>query len=423
MSEDQADHYEVPLLSSVLQGYNTKAQSYEDLTLSKCIEAYSTGFLSSHRNLFLITKHSSNTTYNNTILRTMKVEGANTLPGSWICAGYSLDFMTVLSSLSACDANAQASPVAKGLPWQVTVVGGDEVEISGCKSEKTAENASMVIAIARSREPTLVTLGDALQSFLRIPDPTTIGMCFADQRFVKRERRSVLRTVPGQWKYKRVRRWWTSASKTRWITCNLLCLTVIILGGWLLRSGMERDGEYFQTDIISIVSIGFRNLSEATLLANLPQTILSFLYLTYNSLFTCMLSGYELSLFSHHHRTLCVTSPRPGQRSTYWLQIPYNYAIPLMALSGLLHWLTSESIFLARVEMSDPLGKEISATINGLGYSCIAIILVLMLAALALLTPAGMGYRPFAAEITTTGGCSAAISAASHSRGGTWRLL
>ena len=166
---------------------------------------------------------------------------------------------------------------------------------------------------------------------------------------------------------------------------------------------------------VSLLMIPFRNITESILLANFPQTILSFLYLIYNSLFTCMLSGHEWSLFSHHHRTLRVTSPRPGQRSTYWLQLPYTYAIPLMTLSGLLHWLTSLSIFLARVEISDPFGRDISLTISTVGYSCIAIISVLTLGTLALLTAAGMGYKPFAAEITTVSSCSAAISAACHS--------
>jgi len=41
----------------------------------------------------------------------------------------------------------------------------------------------------------------------------------------------------------------------------------------------------------------------------------------------------------------------------------------------------------------------------------------LPLGILALLTAVGMGLRPFSAEITTTGSCSAAISAACHAWG------
>ena len=127
-----------------------------------------------------------------------------------------------------------------------------------------------------------------------------------------------------------------------------------------------------------------------------------------------MLAGHEWSLFSHHHRALRVTSPRPGQRSTYWLQIPYTYAIPLMTLSGILHWLTSQSIFLVIVEVSGPFGRGISTTISAVGYSCIAIIFVLALGVLALLAALGMGYKKHSAEITAVGCCSAAISAACH---------
>ena len=85
-----------------------------------------------------------------------------------------------------------------------------------------------------------------------------------------------------------------------------------------------------------------------------------------------------------------------------------------MTLSGLLHWLASQSLFLVVIEISDPLGKETPARVSGVGYSCIALIFVLILGILALVTAAGMGYKPFAAEITTVGSCSAAISAACH---------
>ena len=86
-----------------------------------------------------------------------------------------------------------------------------------------------------------------------------------------------------------------------------------------------------------------------------------------------------------------------------------------MTLSGLLHWLTSQSLFLAVVDIRDPVGKSRSQLPRyAVGYSCIAIIFVLTLGVLALVTAAGIGYKRFAAEITTVGSCSAAISAACH---------
>ena len=52
-----------------------------------------------------------------------------------------------------------------------------------------------------------------------------------------------------------------------------------------------------------------------------------------------------------------------------------------------------------------------------MGYSCIAISFAISLGILALLTAAGVGVRPFAAEIPTVDSCSAAISAACHAWG------
>jgi len=85
-----------------------------------------------------------------------------------------------------------------------------------------------------------------------------------------------------------------------------------------------------------------------------------------------------------------------------------------MTLSGLLHWLASQSIFLAVIEISDPLEKEDPAMMATLGYSCIAIVFVLTLCIFALLAAIGMGYKRFSAETATVGSCSAAISAACH---------
>ncbi|PUU77977.1 hypothetical protein B9Z19DRAFT_1143995 [Tuber borchii] len=443
---------DIQLFRGVLDGYDASTNTYEDLTLSECTKLCNTDFLSNRRNLFLITKRGSATFLNKTLLNIINVRSEGISPSSWMFMSHSGGITGVYRATSpGCSSNELMSNVTSGLPWLVKLGTREDVEITGCTSERTTEKCKvqfslgimivviccnlvkaccMVMAVVRSREPTLVTLGDAVDSFLEIPDTTTMGICFADRRFIEREWRRGWRTGPRQWKQKGVQRWWTSVSKTRWITCNFFCSITIIVAGMLLSWGMENDGNYWSTDIksmwakglgkvnsVSLVAIAPKNITQAILLANLPQTILSFLYLTYNSLFTCMLSGHEWSLFSHHHRTLRVTSPRPGQRFTYWLQIPYTYAIPLMTLSGLLHWLTSQSIFLARVEISDPLGKETTTTVNTVGYSCIAIIFVLPLGILALLTAAGMGYKPFAAETTTVSSCSAAISAACHAWG------
>ncbi|PUU76457.1 hypothetical protein B9Z19DRAFT_1194721 [Tuber borchii] len=448
---DRWTNADVQLFYSMLEGSNTGTERYEDLEPSECAKRYNTDFLSTNRNLFLITSHTSNATDNDTLLDYVYLYPGDVSPSRWMCR----DGPVGVSKIGdLCNTNELVSNVTRGLPWQmdlgrvglISSVG--VIEISGCKSERTEENCkvqfslgimiaviccnlvkacAMVMTVVRSREPTLVTLGDAIDSFLRTPDQTTIGICYADRRFIEKEWGWRMRTGPREWNQKGAQRWWTSASKRRWITPMFFCSIAIVITGALLGMGIGQERTSVKTDIkslwargfgklssFSLVTIPFQNKTQAILLANLPQTILSFLYLTYNSLFTCMLLGHEWSLFSHHYRTLRVTSPRPGQRSTYWLQIPYTYAIPLMTLSGLLHWLTSQSIFLARVDIWDPFGTAVTRRISTVGYSCIAIIFALPLGVLALVTAIGMGYRPFAAEITAVGSCSAAISAACH---------
>ena len=266
--------FDSQLFSGVLNGYDTSTQSYEDHTPSECTKLYNTDFVSNHRNLFLITKHTSNTTHNNTLLDIIHVSGKETSSSSWMCDYDQAGTGQVYSpSPPICNPSTLTSNVTGGLPWRVKLTTGEEGEISGCKSERTVEKCkvqfslgimivviccnlvkacSMVMAVVRSREPTLVTLGDAVDSFLRTPDPTTMEICFADRRFIKREWRRGWRAGPRQWKQKEVQRWWTNVSKTRWITCNLFCLTTIIVAGDLLRLGVNNDGIYWSTDLKSM---------------------------------------------------------------------------------------------------------------------------------------------------------------------------
>ena len=95
-----------------------------------------------------------------------------------------------------------------------------------------------------------------------------------------------------------------------------------------------------------------------SLIANSPQLLLTFLYFSLNSMFTSMLLGREWSGYASKRNTLRVSSPHKSQRGTYRLQLPYRYGIPLLIGSGLLHWLVSQSIFLARVDVFDSIGDK-----------------------------------------------------------------
>ncbi|KAG0646007.1 hypothetical protein D0Z07_7768 [Hyphodiscus hymeniophilus] len=282
----------------------------------------------------------------------------------------------------------------------------------------------MFITWRQLRTPTLVTIGDAITSFLDKPDTTTAGICLATRRDILASK--------GQWKSQGAKQWipvrqfwFRAASIKRWLTCNILCWFFIIIGIVLLREGMKGVDIYDlkvlwelgfgQVNTEAIVSRAPKGLIAKVLFANLPQGILSFLYLTYNGLYSCMLGAHEWSLFATRRRTVRVTTPVGKQRSTYYLQLPYWYAAPLLLLSGLLHWLMSQSLFLALVDIMDDEGNlDTDESVSTVGYSCIAIFFAIIVGVIAVTAGLLNGFRRYNSGIPLVGSCSAAISAACH---------
>lgn len=151
-------------------------------------------------------------------------------------------------------------------------------------------------------------------------------------------------------------------------------------------------------------------IATIALIANLPQVILSVLYFSYNSLFTAKLMGHEWTSYAHKRKGLRVScKPKGSQRSTYFLQLPYRFGVPLVVLSGTLHWLVSQSIFVVAIDINE--GFDWRRTC---GYSPIAMTLVIVLGALMIVAVIGFGWLPYKGGIPLAGSSSMAISAACH---------
>ncbi|KAF2155260.1 hypothetical protein K461DRAFT_276457 [Myriangium duriaei CBS 260.36] len=98
-----------------------------------------------------------------------------------------------------------------------------------------------------------------------------------------------------------------------------------------------------------------------------------------------------------------------------FLQLPLRYALPLMVVSALAHWVISQSFFVMAVEYSGMDGLIDNATFYAAGYSVMAIIIALALGGALILTLLVVGMRRLPATgIPFVGCCSAAISAACH---------
>jgi hypothetical protein len=169
------------------------------------------------------------------------------------------------------------------------------------------------------------------------------------------------------------------------------------------------------------------------LLANVPQLIASLIYFIYNGLFTTMLANREWTGYYTKRAPLRVTLPKIGQRSTYYLQLPFMWSVPLIMIGIALHWFISQAIFVARIAVYQDgilspfhdtgLGKNLYALASsgnvyyGLGYSDTALLAVIVWGIMMLLTSVLVAcFFTYPQGVGVGGTNSAVLSAACHVR-------
>ena len=155
------------------------------------------------------------------------------------------------------------------------------------------------------------------------------------------------------------------------------------------------------------------DLMSWVLLANLPQALLSICYLLYNGSFTCMVMEQEFQAYARRPRRLRVSLPADGQRSTYYLQLPFRYAIPLIMASGLMHWLISQSLFIAHILSYSTEGvRNLKNDVITCGYSPIAIICSIVTGGLMVVAIIIVSFRKYEPGLPLAKNRSSTIQAA-----------
>lgn len=171
----------------------------------------------------------------------------NSWGSTWLFCGFRQEFYQLTCNVKDAANHAEDWSVSSDLSvhsyWHVVspyvVSNLQKYPIDYCLSQTTAEKCALqfslpimliviicnlikitcmiLIMLMKGPQP-LVTVGDAIASFLVEPDPATKNKCLADKYFFRRNDWQARKMT---WKFER--RWWFhAASKTRWLACNIL---------------------------------------------------------------------------------------------------------------------------------------------------------------------------------------------------------
>jgi hypothetical protein len=437
---------------------------FEILRNRECIDAYGNGYTSGRSLLLLFTNETNADDIHDTVFW-WDYAGGTANDHTWICNDV---------GGSPCDVTAAAGNATR---WTVHGMRVDhcvsKLEEEHCKLQFSTnimyavivmnmlKVMVMLVALYWRSDPALVTVGDGIASFLDEPDATTAGRCLVGYRETQKGPLRFKGIASGQTSYPVTyvaggKQRWHLALGTKYWKANIGVFVIAIVAAGIL---LVVSAVIISPDLPRGQSaFSFRNwkgdrptahlvlhwlhqgpgeeLVAAVVLANMPQFVVSCLYLAYNGIFTCMLQCYEYSQFgAPPKKPLRVTTPKGKQRehwhplslypprltvqtgSTYFLSLPYRYSLPLMAASLLLHWLVSQSFFLARI---DSYGVKANGEVyyqhssSQIGYSCLPILVAILLALAFLGTLFFMSMRVLATDIPIVASCSAAIAAACH---------
>ncbi|KAI0911442.1 hypothetical protein F4823DRAFT_585781 [Ustulina deusta] len=289
---------------------------------------------------------------------------------------------------------------------------------------KTGIALLVTTVLSRQCQSPLVTTGDSIASFLEKPDASTAGCAGLDLN------KNSIHIGPKKWQVVNKRRW-VVVPISIWITSYLLFAISIAVCIYFLEDLSYRSlsalrsalrGGFFASNTNPFIGLEFTLLT-GILTANSPQLLLSAAYLAYNSLFTRLQVAQEWAMYGTDYYPLRVTDPQGMQRSTYRLQLPYKYSLPLIAVSVFLHFLLSNTIYVVvsfggylkvlygSVD-SEP-GLPADSTVL-IGYSPLSLLVLLIVTTILVTIPIILSLKKLPPNIAIVGANSQAISAACH---------
>lgn len=449
----------------------TKFESLDSKQFSK---DYGIGTVSGRRTLVCLCEVFDRMVYNNTLfwagsgfpLGTSKTFDG--LPYSWmddgLNIGYSVTNYTKLVPLKIFPFKAKSWPEENATveDWPPARVKDSQslCDVKTCLSEKIEESCQlfvnipicviviicniiklvcMFLATQEDRYEVLITIGDAITSFLQRPDPTTANDCMVDmstmrlwgpQDYVwkshhKNSHWKLLRRLPPPLRPENPPRRPRMRVNAVNICICALSYTFTLIAITLFLALVFHDDE----TISSGFDVGMGEINSATLLTQLSdsfvvnilivnciQLLVTGLYFLYNDALTRMLLAAEYNSYALERKPLRVSFPKGKQRSTFYLTIPYRYSVPVLITFTLVHWLVSEGFYFVQVMPHSIWNEEVpSRLLNTCGYCPKALIGALGLMFLMAVLIFSSSIRKFRSiRMPLAMNCSATISAACH---------
>ncbi|OTB13098.1 hypothetical protein K445DRAFT_320282 [Daldinia sp. EC12] len=416
---------------SPVYNLKTNAASLTRLEPKECVNEYLNP-LTSTRGVLVVAKNMTTEQNHNSSLLDGWMSGWDYWDAGnyWLCAAYDPGYYTKICSLKWADTLDDSWVVGKSAGFPDIMVDYCLVTDQGNNEERCGLHYSLHIMIivcvcsclqcflvlwtniyvrrydapgeSGRRQRALVTIGDAIADFLHEPSTQPDGASEDIKRPI---------TTKGDFYELRVTQWnesqnyWFTAVNMRtWITALILFAIGLgvpsgLIGDYIKRlktQGMDLSfrniwGLGFEVNPSMIGHSFWKSQGEGgidiignVLVANIPQVIVSFIYLFYNSILTRQLVADEWTRFtrSEGKKPLRVTSPVGMQRSSYFLSLPLKYSVLLMTGSILLHWFISQGIFVVQTSSFGPGadGQRYSEfDVSARGYSALGVLLAITL--------------------------------------------
>ncbi|OHE95279.1 hypothetical protein CORC01_09424 [Colletotrichum orchidophilum] len=281
----------------------------------------------------------------------------------------------------------------------------------------------------------LVTLGDALASFISQPDHTTRGICLLDKTDVKQ----------GRWGYREAK-YWTSRDHFWFQTPDLTLWTVWFLT-WAAPAGLAAAAlgvSLGKAPSSSLGAFGSALPHElyplpdgspragVAIVAALPHLLLAALYLSTNALLSTYYLSHELSQYALPGISLPLRvssgRPRGTQTTSLYLTLPRPLSWLLLALFAALGLVLSNAVPVVSVDMRPATRDDrFPEPINGVGFSGVGLLAFLALMVVVVALVLGLGFRRADPSPTSVdgekagnplvlrgGSCSAVITSRCH---------